>query len=62
MTFLFYVLQALDSFKAESEFELTLSAGDIVIVRKVIYFFTAVVFLIFFHVANTILCFLNAFL
>ena len=30
--------QALDSFKAESEFELNLSAGDIVIVRKVILF------------------------
>uniref|UniRef100_A0A804UMI6 SH3 domain-containing protein n=2 Tax=Zea mays TaxID=4577 RepID=A0A804UMI6_MAIZE len=27
--------EALDSFKAESEFELTLSAGDIVIVRKI---------------------------
>jgi hypothetical protein len=34
--FLISVLQALDSFKAESDFELTLSAGDIVIVRKVI--------------------------
>jgi hypothetical protein len=33
--FLFSPMQALDSFKAESEFELNLSAGDIVIVRKV---------------------------
>jgi hypothetical protein len=42
--FLISVLQALDSFKAESDFELTLSAGDIVIVRKVIYSFTTIVF------------------
>jgi hypothetical protein len=32
-------MQALDTFKAESEFELNLSVGDIVIVRKVIIFF-----------------------
>ncbi|PWZ45083.1 hypothetical protein Zm00014a_002634 [Zea mays] len=31
----FFLGEALDSFKAESEFELTLSAGDIVIVRKI---------------------------
>ncbi|KAL6903415.1 hypothetical protein ACP4OV_004228 [Aristida adscensionis] len=30
----FFLGEALDSFRAESEFELTLSAGDIVIVRK----------------------------
>lgn len=36
--YVFFVMQALDSFKAESEFELNLSAGDIVIVRKVILF------------------------
>jgi hypothetical protein len=37
-------MQALDSFNAESEFELTLSAGDIVIVRKVTYFFASIGF------------------
>lgn len=31
----FFLGEALDSFNAESEFELTLSAGDIVIVRKI---------------------------
>jgi len=31
----FFLGEALDSFKAESEFELNLSAGDIVIVRKI---------------------------
>jgi len=31
----FFLGEALDSFRAESEFELTLSAGDIVIVRKI---------------------------
>lgn len=36
-TCLVVMMQALDSFKAESESELNLSAGDIVIVRKVIY-------------------------
>ena len=37
--FVLLVMQALDSFKAESEFELNLSVGDIVIVRKVTIFF-----------------------
>jgi hypothetical protein len=53
------VFQALDSFKAESEFELTLSAGDIVIVRKVSYVFTIIIS--FLHVADTVFSFfLNA--
>ena len=53
--YLLCVLQALDSFKAESEFELTLSAGDIVIVRKVIYVFTTIVCLIFLCIVNNVL-------
>jgi hypothetical protein len=55
------VLQALDSFKAESEFELTLSAGDIVIVRKVIYAFRIIVFN-FLHIVKTVLVFVKCML
>ena len=53
--YLFSVLQALDSFRAESEFELTLSAGDIVIVRKVTYAFITIVS--FLHVVNIVFAF-----
>ncbi len=52
------MMQALDSFKAESESELNLSAGDIVIVRKVIYL-CCPCFVIFNWVADIVPMFLN---
>ena len=55
MTICCLCYKALDSFKAESEFELTLSAGDIVIVRKVTYAFITIVS--FLHVVNIVFAF-----